>query len=53
MRGLRFLLKGDLIYYWSKTDGTERLCILKALTPEIFREAHDGFFYQGLNRVYN
>jgi len=53
MRGLRFLLKDNLIYYWERQDGSERLCIPKALMHEIFEQAHDGFHHQGFNRTYD
>jgi hypothetical protein len=52
MRGLRFLLKDDLIYYWGREDGSERLCIPQAMMHDIFQQAHDGFHHQGFNRTY-
>ncbi|KAH5051069.1 hypothetical protein HBI81_244270 [Parastagonospora nodorum] len=52
MRGLRFLYKNELVYYWDRQDGSERLCIPRGLTHEIFKKAHDNHYHQGYNRTY-
>lgn len=53
LTGLRFLVKDGLIYYWDRVDGGELLCIPEALALELFRQAHDEFSHQGVNRTYN
>jgi hypothetical protein len=50
MRGLRFLYKTGLIYYWDRQDGSERLCIPKSMEHEIYKQAHDDCYH---HRTYN
>jgi hypothetical protein len=53
MRGLRFLYKLGLLYYWDRSDGSERLCIPASMMREIFEQAHDDNYHQGFHRAYN
>ncbi|KAH5621114.1 hypothetical protein HBI23_240920 [Parastagonospora nodorum] len=53
LAGLRFTIKDGLIYYHDGKDGTERLCVPDALTPGIFKQAHDECYHQGFERTYD
>ena len=50
--GLRFKLRGGLIYYTNFEDGRERLCVPNALEGEIFQLAHDRQYHGGFHRSY-
>ena len=53
LRGIRFRLKDGLIYYTSKAEGKDRLCIPASMEHEAFRIAHDLSSHSGFHRTYD
>ncbi|KAF1995668.1 hypothetical protein P154DRAFT_538608 [Amniculicola lignicola CBS 123094] len=49
LRGIRFAEKGGLIYYYNEGNGTERLCIPKAMIYEVPHQAHNANFHIGVD----
>ena len=53
LRGIRFRLKDELVYYISKTKKKDRLCISAFMKQKIFRVVYDLNSHSGFHRIYD
>ena len=51
-RDIRFIERDELLYYIAFED-RERLCILKSIEDEVFKQTHDLYYHDNFHRTYD